>query len=190
MTQTILDETNTGRTYTWDVKSSIMGFQRETVAEKIVKIYDIPLTVDEYLDRAQELIELYMSNCKTCPGNYQVQPLLISPVFFVFDSVFPATEKIYQTVFTDICKRYDKPFPMETRFKVLGTTERRSCEITVEDCKLPITVDEFVKQYKELSLSRLGNAPLLIGIYGDLMSLASNFFIFCYFHLLLLAFHF
>lgn len=68
VTQTILDETNTGRTYTWDVKSSIMGFQREVVAEKIIKIYDIPLSVDEYLDRAQELIELYMTNCRTMPG--------------------------------------------------------------------------------------------------------------------------
>lgn len=126
----------------------------------------------------------------TCPTVLQCQVTIsctaTNPFLLFLASVLPDTEKIYQAVFTDICKRYGKPFPLETRLRVLGTTERRSCAITVEDCKLPITVDEFVKQYKELTLSRLGNAPLLRGtvIYNvaflhTFMAWLTRFFLLC-----------
>lgn len=82
----------------------------------------------------------------------------------MFFFVSTDTEKVYQNVFGDICKKYNKPFPLETRLRVLGTTERRSCAITVEDCKLPCTVDEFQAQYRDLSLQRLGNCDVLRGI--------------------------
>ncbi|XP_063696108.1 probable pseudouridine-5'-phosphatase [Culicoides brevitarsis] len=67
-TQNILDETGVKRTYTWDVKQTLMGLQREEVSKRIVEIYDIPLTWEEYMHRQQEQIEILMQNAQLMPG--------------------------------------------------------------------------------------------------------------------------
>lgn len=66
-TQKILDPY--GKTYTWDVKVTLMGLQREDVSKKIVEIYDLPITWEEYADLVLEQIQLLMLNCNVCPGN-------------------------------------------------------------------------------------------------------------------------
>lgn len=47
--------------------------------------------------------------------------------------------------------------------KILGTTERRTCEIAVKELELPCTVDEFHRQYKLSCVKNLGNVFLLKG---------------------------
>lgn len=140
-----------------------MGLQREEVSKKIVEIYEIPLTWEEYMNRQQEQIEILMQNAQLLPGNWSTANIWLTFFLFFFCFVSTDTERVYQTVFADICKKYNKPFPLQTRLKVLGTTERKSCAITVEDCQLPCTVDDFVKDYKTLSLQRLGNCDVLRG---------------------------
>lgn len=68
-TQNILDETGVKKTYSWDVKQTLMGLQREEVSKKIVDIYEIPLTWEEYMDRQQAQIEVLMQNAQLLPGN-------------------------------------------------------------------------------------------------------------------------
>lgn len=46
-----------------------MGLQREEVSKKIVDIYEIPLTWEEYMDRQQAQIEVLMQNAQLLPGN-------------------------------------------------------------------------------------------------------------------------
>lgn len=87
----------------------------------------------------------------------------VKAVIFDLDGTILDTEHIIQTVFEDICQKYDKPFLHETRLKILGTTERKSCETIVQDCHLPCTVDDFQKEYKALSLQRLQNCGILPG---------------------------
>uniref|UniRef100_A0A336MLB5 CSON002811 protein n=1 Tax=Culicoides sonorensis TaxID=179676 RepID=A0A336MLB5_CULSO len=67
-TQNILNETGVDKTYTWDVKQTLMGLQREEVSKRIVEIYDIPLTWEEYMNRQQEQIEILMQNAQLLPG--------------------------------------------------------------------------------------------------------------------------
>lgn len=178
VTQNILDECGIDKTYTWDVKSQVMGLQREDVAAFLCAYYELPMTVEEYMDKTQEQIENLMRNCSLMPGKCFYVHCFTNVVFFLFFSffIFPRrifsvtqkthtqdTEKIYEKVFSDICKRYNKPFPLETRQKVLGRTEVQSCTITVNDCQLPITVAEFFTQYKELTLNRLRDVSTLGG---------------------------
>lgn len=86
-TQNILDETGVKREYTWDVKQTLMGLQREEVSKKIVEIYDIPLTWEEYMNRQQEQIEILMQNAQLMPGNWKCAQILL--IFgFVFFSFF------------------------------------------------------------------------------------------------------
>ncbi|XP_059622015.1 probable pseudouridine-5'-phosphatase isoform X1 [Phlebotomus argentipes] len=68
VTQAILDEYGGGQTYTWEVKTSLMGLQREEVAERLVEFYNLPLTPQEYIDLSQEKIRVVMANCNKMPG--------------------------------------------------------------------------------------------------------------------------
>lgn len=45
-----------------------MGLQREEVSKKIVELYDLPMTWEEYGALVDVQIELLMKNCKLCPG--------------------------------------------------------------------------------------------------------------------------
>lgn len=47
--------------------------------------------------------------------------------------------------------------------KILGTTERRTCEIAVKDLQLSCTVDEFHKEYKHLCREYLSDCKMLKG---------------------------
>lgn len=64
----------------------------------------------------------------------------------------------------DIAKMYNKPYPWDTRIRILGTTEQMTAKIAVNDLKLPITVDEFRQIFSELARKRLRNVTWLRGI--------------------------
>jgi pseudouridine 5'-phosphatase len=67
-TQTILDPF--GAVYTWEFKETIMGLPREEVGKRIIAHYDLPISLQEYLDQIEEQIELLMSNCVMMPGKF------------------------------------------------------------------------------------------------------------------------
>uniref|UniRef100_A0A7G3B2L9 pseudouridine 5'-phosphatase n=1 Tax=Lutzomyia longipalpis TaxID=7200 RepID=A0A7G3B2L9_LUTLO len=68
VTQAILDEYGGGQTYTWDVKVSMMGLQREEVAERLIELYNLPLTPQQYINLTQDHIHHLMADCKQMPG--------------------------------------------------------------------------------------------------------------------------
>lgn len=49
---------------------TLMGLQKEAVSKRIVEIYDVPLTWQEYADLAQAQIEVLMKNCLLMPGKH------------------------------------------------------------------------------------------------------------------------
>ena len=59
---------NPRKIYTWDVKVGLMGLQTEQVSRKIVDIYEIPITWQEYAALAGEQIKILMKNCEKCVG--------------------------------------------------------------------------------------------------------------------------
>lgn len=68
VTQEIIDVVSPGKIYTWEVKVGLMGLQKEDVSKKIVELYDLPITWQEYADMAQERIEIVMRNCSIMSG--------------------------------------------------------------------------------------------------------------------------
>lgn len=69
----------------------------------------------------------------------------------------------------DVAKMYNKPYPWDTRIRILGTTEQMTAKIAVNDLKLPITVDEFRQKFCELGRKRLQNVGWLRGsVYGKI----------------------
>jgi len=77
--------------------------------------------------------------------------------------VITDTEKIYEKIIEDLAKSYGKPYPWDVRMRILGTTERRTCEIAVKELGLPCTVQKFHEQYKQSCVTHLANVYLLKG---------------------------
>lgn len=67
---------------------------------------------------------------------------------------------MYEEVIRQIAQEYDKPYPIETRLKLLGTTEPRTAEIVVNDLGLPIKTEEFLQKFHKLCRERLADCPL------------------------------
>jgi pseudouridine-5'-monophosphatase len=66
-------------------------------------------------------------------------------------------------VFEDVILKHGKQLTPEVRAKLLGSTERRSCEICVNDLGLGCLVDEFMSDFRELSKQRLPHANFMPG---------------------------
>ncbi|XP_055644244.1 probable pseudouridine-5'-phosphatase isoform X3 [Toxorhynchites rutilus septentrionalis] len=66
MTQSICDPY--GKSYTWEIKQSVMGLQRDEAAVAIVKALDLPITPEEYITISTEKINQLMGNCIMMPG--------------------------------------------------------------------------------------------------------------------------
>lgn len=77
------------------------------------------------------------------------------------------TEKIYEKIIENLAKSYNRPYPWEVRMRILGTTERRTCEIAVKELNLPCTVDEFHRQFVLSCLKNLENVYLFKGIASE-----------------------
>jgi pseudouridine-5'-monophosphatase len=73
------------------------------------------------------------------------------------------TERVYEKVFQEVTSKYGKMLTPEVRVKLLGSTERRSCEICVNDLELNVTLDVFIKDFRELSQQRLPNVAFMPG---------------------------
>jgi pseudouridine-5'-monophosphatase len=76
------------------------------------------------------------------------------------------TEHIYENIVGSIIRSFGKKYPYETRMKILGTTERRTCEIAVKDLALPCSVDDFHKKYRQMCLTDLKDVYLLKGTFS------------------------
>lgn len=79
-------------------------------------------------------------------------------------NLLPAdTEPIYETVFKELCEKYGHKLTPEARVKLLGSTERRSCEVCVTDLKLNVTLDDFIAEFRKISQERLANVDFMPG---------------------------
>jgi hypothetical protein len=66
-------------------------------------------------------------------------------------------------VFSIICSKYDKSYTFEVREKVLGTMEKDSCAILVQELDLPISPQELLAQQCKLQREMLPKTKLMPG---------------------------
>lgn len=78
-------------------------------------------------------------------------------------SIFSDTEHVYEGAVRDILKMFGKPYPKETRMRILGTTEQMTAKIAIHDLNLPITVDEFRAYFSDILRVRLTDLSFLRG---------------------------
>ncbi|XP_032522522.2 pseudouridine-5'-phosphatase-like isoform X1 [Danaus plexippus] len=57
-----------GKVFTWELNSTILGTQSHECADKIIKVLDLPVTRDEFMNECQEINEQLFSNVQLMPG--------------------------------------------------------------------------------------------------------------------------
>lgn len=70
---------------------------------------------------------------------------------------------MYKKSIETFLARFGKEYTWELRDMVMGTVEQDTAKILVNECNLPITVDEFRTQIKELQRDELRKAELMPG---------------------------
>ncbi|XP_056645377.1 pseudouridine-5'-phosphatase-like isoform X1 [Diorhabda carinulata] len=69
-TQNILDKYE--KTFTWEVKTQMMGLHGSEMAKRIVDVYELPLTPEEYYSQAMEQYKIIMPQCQLMPGAFKL----------------------------------------------------------------------------------------------------------------------
>ncbi|KAM8717301.1 hypothetical protein ACLKA7_004066 [Drosophila subpalustris] len=98
----------------------------------------------------------------------------VTHCIFDMDGLLLDTEKIYEEITRQIAGSFGRPYPEAVRFRVMGTQEKRSAEIAIDECQLPITVGDFLKRYHKMCGERMRNVPLLEGAERLLRHLHAN----------------
>lgn len=57
------------KTFTWEIKSTLLGFQGHECAEKIIKALNIPITVEEFMSDCQKANQEVFTNVQLMPGD-------------------------------------------------------------------------------------------------------------------------
>lgn len=94
--------------------------------------------------------------------------------YLISYATFLDTEPIYEKVFKELCEKYGKKLTPEARVKLLGSTEKRSCEVCVTDLQLNVTLDQFIKEFRLLSQQRLETVEFMPGAERLIKHLHAN----------------
>ena len=57
-----------GKSFTWDLKASLLGFQGHECAEKIINTLELPITKDDFMKESFEYYEVLFPKVQLMPG--------------------------------------------------------------------------------------------------------------------------
>jgi pseudouridine 5'-phosphatase len=60
-----------GKTYTWEIKTRLMGLMGREAAVAITAALELPMTPEEYMTESQEIMSQLFSDCTVLPGQKQ-----------------------------------------------------------------------------------------------------------------------
>jgi pseudouridine 5'-phosphatase len=91
-----------------------------------------------------------------------------------FLAIYLDTEPVYEKVFNELCEKYGKKLTPEARVKLLGSTEKRSCQVCVEDLQLNVTLEQFISDFRTITQERLENVDFMPGAERLIKHLHAN----------------
>lgn len=77
--------------------------------------------------------------------------------------MFLDTEVIYKKILSEMIEAFGKKYTTDVQLKVLGTTEQTTAQIIVNEYKLPVTVTDFIQDFRKRQTLELANADLMDG---------------------------
>lgn len=87
----------------------------------------------------------------------------VTHVIFDLDGLLLDTEPIYQKVIHEIAKKFQKEYTEDVRMKVMGTTEKNTIRIAIEEMNLPLTFDQFKDEFSLNCRSYFSTSKLMPG---------------------------
>jgi len=78
----------------------------------------------------------------------QFQP--VTHVIFDMDGLLLNTEPLYFKGIDQVCQKYGSRYTFGAKMKAMGRTSRESAAAVIEECKLPITVDQYLQDLDNL----------------------------------------
>ncbi|KAI8425543.1 hypothetical protein MSG28_011369 [Choristoneura fumiferana] len=88
----------------------------------------------------------------------------VSHVLFDMDGLILNTEELYTIGFENIASRYGKKFTFELKCKIMGQQTREFAKMIIEGLDLPLTVDEFIVESREIFNELFPNCKVLPGV--------------------------
>lgn len=83
-----------GKEFTWEMKASLLGFQGQECANKIIRELNIPLTENEFMQECNKIYEAVFPNVKLMPGTEHI----LFPSMYYSISKFTSVKILY-----DLC---------------------------------------------------------------------------------------
>uniref|UniRef100_T1GL88 Pseudouridine-5'-phosphatase n=1 Tax=Megaselia scalaris TaxID=36166 RepID=T1GL88_MEGSC len=79
------------------------------------------------------------------------------------DLNYANSEQIYDQIDKELVEQFNVSFTDEVRFKIKGLTDQKSAAVIVNELKLPISVDEYVRESHRKCRQLLGDTDLMPG---------------------------
>ncbi|XP_054158669.1 pseudouridine-5'-phosphatase-like [Oppia nitens] len=87
----------------------------------------------------------------------------VTHVVFDMDGLLLDTEPRYERAINTVTTRYGKPYPLELRVRVIGTTQHDQAELVVRELGLPITPDQYIEELNKEYYNVFDQVPFLPG---------------------------
>jgi len=87
----------------------------------------------------------------------------VSHVVFDMDGLLLDTEPRYEKAISTVTERYGKPYKLELKVRVIGTTGRDSANLICKELELPITPDQYIEELDREYLKVFDNVPFMPG---------------------------
>uniref|UniRef100_A0A6P7H633 Pseudouridine-5'-phosphatase-like n=1 Tax=Diabrotica virgifera virgifera TaxID=50390 RepID=A0A6P7H633_DIAVI len=87
----------------------------------------------------------------------------VTHVIFDMDGVLLDTEIFYKRAIQSIASRFGKVYTPQIQSKIIGTPERDSSRIAVQEMKLPISVDKFQVEFRTTAHKYMSDVQFIPG---------------------------
>lgn len=87
----------------------------------------------------------------------------VTHVIFDMDGLLLDSEKVYEMIISEIAQKYGKVYTNEVKMQLLGTPEPITAQLAVKGMDLPITPEQFLKEYTEGTNIHLAHPDLFAG---------------------------
>nr|XP_045596665.1 pseudouridine-5'-phosphatase-like isoform X2 [Procambarus clarkii] len=133
--------TEYGKSFTWEMQVHCMGLKANIDALYNIESLDLPLTVDQYLDKVS----------------------LVYKTVFPSAQLMPDTERLYTDATQAIASQYSKVYTWEIKVRCMGMKGSMAAQHIIESLELPLTVEEYLEKIVSQYDVLFPNAKVLPG---------------------------
>lgn len=79
--------------------------------------------------------------------------------------LFIDTENLHKQSVTEVVAKFGKTYNLDLRYRVLGAPEKDGAKMVVNELKLPISIEEYMKMVRSFENKVMSDVDILPGSY-------------------------